>query len=440
MTVPATKSLQRRGACPGLSAPMPTGDGLLVRLTPLGTMPLAAFAALATAAQKYGNGIVEVTARGNIQVRGLSAASTASFAAEIAALDIAAADGVPIVSSPLAGLDAQELVDADALAAELREALASAALAARLSPKVSVAIDGGGALDLDAIVADVRLDAVVSDGVALHVGVAGDAATASELGLIRPNDAAAVVTGLVEVIAQSGRDVRARDIVASEGVAPFAAALAPYICRSLPRRRESSTGSPPSRGREGGDAVIGAHPLRDGAFACGVGLAFGHSEAASLQRLSDAAAAAGAIGIRAAPDRTLLIIGLQQRALPTFAAAAEALGFIVNAGDPRRRVVACAGAPICASAHIAARTLAPDIAAAVAAHYDNSFPIHVSGCSKGCAHPASTALTVVGTSTGCGLVANGCARDTPLMTVTIDELVAAVASWAGDFEREVGHV
>ena len=28
----------RRGACPGLSAPMQTGDGLLVRMRPIGTM------------------------------------------------------------------------------------------------------------------------------------------------------------------------------------------------------------------------------------------------------------------------------------------------------------------------------------------------------------------------------------------------------------------
>jgi precorrin-3B synthase len=440
MTATAAKSPQRRGACPGLSAPLPTGDGLLVRLTPLGTMPLAAFAALATAAQNYGNGIVEVTTRGNIQVRGLSAASAAPFAAEIATLDIAAADGVPILSSPLAGLDREEIIDAGMLAGEIREALTSAALAPRLNPKVSVVIDGGGAFNLDAIVADVRLDAVVANGSALRVGVAGDAATATELGFIRPSEGAAVVMSLLTVVAQRGRDVRARDVVASEGAEPFEAVLASHIFRSFPRRRESSIGSRPWPGRAGGDAVIGTHPLRDGAFASGVGLAFGHAEAASLQRLSDAAAAAGAIGIRTAPDRTLLIIGLQLQALREFTAAAEALGFVVRADDPRRRVIACAGAPICASAHIAARALAPDIAAAMTAHHDNSFRIHVSGCSKGCAHPTPAELTVVGTAAGCELIANGCARDIPFMTATIDELVAAVAAWARDLEREVGHV
>ena len=75
MTALAINRSQRRGACPGLSAPMPTGDGLLVRLLPIGTIPLAAFAHLCAAARRYGNGIVEVTGRGSIQVRGLNAAS-----------------------------------------------------------------------------------------------------------------------------------------------------------------------------------------------------------------------------------------------------------------------------------------------------------------------------------------------------------------------------
>ena len=85
---------------------MPTGDGLLVRLLPSGTIPLAAFAALCAAARAHGNGVIEITSRGSIQVRGLTAASAPQFASAVAALDIAAEDGVPIHCNPLAGLDA----------------------------------------------------------------------------------------------------------------------------------------------------------------------------------------------------------------------------------------------------------------------------------------------------------------------------------------------
>ena len=96
----------RRGVCPGLSRPVPTGDGLLVRILPIGTIALDAFAALCAAARAYGNGIIEITARGSIQVRGLIAASAPRFADAVAALGLAAEDGVPILCNPLAGLDA----------------------------------------------------------------------------------------------------------------------------------------------------------------------------------------------------------------------------------------------------------------------------------------------------------------------------------------------
>jgi len=144
--------------------------------------------------------------------------------------------------------------------------------------------------------------------------------------------------------------------------------------------------------------------------------------------------------MRTAPGRALTIVGLTQQAASSFAAAAEALDFIVRTGDPRRHVVACAGAPICASAEIAARALAPQIAVAAAPHLDGSFKIHISGCAKGCAHPAPAALTVVGTSAGCALISNGTTRDAPFEIVTTNELPTAVAGIARDIERGGSHV
>ena len=107
---------------------MTTGDGLLVRLLPIGTIALDAFAALCAAARQHGNGIIEVTSRGSIQIRGLSAASAPRFAAAVAALGIAAEDGIPVLINPLAGLDAEDIIDAGALAADLRLALARRSL------------------------------------------------------------------------------------------------------------------------------------------------------------------------------------------------------------------------------------------------------------------------------------------------------------------------
>ena len=89
-------------------------------------------------------------------------------------------------------------------------------------------------------------------------------------------------------------------------------------------------------------------------------------------RLAEAADAAGAKGIRAAADRVLMVIGISEKAAPAFVTAAESLGFIVDSSDPRRHVIACAGAPICASAHIASRALASLVAQIAAPYLDDS--------------------------------------------------------------------
>ena len=192
----------RRGACPGLSAPMPTGDGLLVRLHPIGTIPLAAFAGLCRAARRHGNGVIEITSRGSIQVRGLSKETAPQFAADIAALDIAADDGVPILCNPLAGIDAEEIFDGATLTAELRRVLAGTALAKKLSAKVSVAIDGGGAIGLAKLAADIRLTANGDNRESsLRIAVGGDEAGASLVGVVARSDAAVATTRLLQALA-----------------------------------------------------------------------------------------------------------------------------------------------------------------------------------------------------------------------------------------------
>jgi precorrin-3B synthase len=425
----------RRGACPGLSAPMQTGDGLLVRLLPIGTIPLAAFAGLCTAARTHGNGIVEVTARGSIQVRGLSASSAPRFGAAVSALGIVAKEGIPIHVNPLSGLDAEEILDAGALAADLRRALLRKDLAARLSPKVSVAIDGGSALGLDDLSADIRLGAkLISNRVVLQLSIGGDGKSAAALGIVAPENATDAAIRLLEVIAQKGRDARAHDILVDRGIAPFQQALSscPALCRASAPYDDAKDVD--GRDKPGHDAVgtrseaLGLHHLRDGLFACGFGLAFGHTDASSLEYLAAAAAAIGASGVRTAPGRTLIVVGLGQHTLSNFTGEAERLGFITRADDPRRHVVACAGAPICASAHIAARAMAPSVAESLALLRGVPRTIHISGCAKGCAHPAAATLTIVGTPDGAAFVANGAARDTPFAIVPLDQLPVAIAA------------
>ncbi len=416
MTALAVNRSQRRGACPGLSAPMPTGDGLLVRLMPTGTIPLSAFKHLCAAAHRHGNGIVEVTGRGSIQVRGLNAASASRFAEAITALGIAAEDGIPVLSTALAGLDPTEIFDASPLVADLRHALTQTSLAAKLAPKISVIVDGGGALNLDNVSADVRICAQATDNsTVLRIGLGGDGSTAKQIGSVAPAHGADLAIKLLEVIAQRGRTARAREILVAEGDAPFRSALASFLKEDVAPARMPGRSDP-----------IGSHRLQDELLAVGVGLAFGHANSKTLERLAEAADVAGAKGIRATADRALMVIGITEKAAPAFVTAAESLGFIVDSGDPRRHVIACAGAPICASAHIASRALAPLVAQIAAPYLDDSRQIHISGCAKSCVRAGSSALTVLGSPDGCALIAHGSVRDAPFTVIGTNELSAAI--------------
>lgn len=144
--------------------------------------------------------------------------------------------------------------------------------------------------------------------------------------------------------------------------------------------------------------------------------------------------------MRAAPGRLLIVVGFPREARSAFAADAERLGFIMRGDDPRRHVVACAGAPICASAHMAARAMASRVAADNAAYLRGSFTIHLSGCAKGCAHPAPAPLTIAGTAQGCALIANGAVRDVPFANVQQEEVMRAIAKHLRELTGEAAHV
>ena len=398
----------RRGACPSIADPMPTGDGLLARLTPSAPMSFETFIALCEASQTHGSGVMEITQRGSLQVRGLSPASALPFARTATALGLGTEGAPAILASPLFGLEARESLDLPAFVTELRAELTRDP-AKTIGPKVSVLIDGGGALHLDGLQADLRLR--VQNAARFHLSIAGDAATSGSLGWVEPDQAIKAIAHVLAAIADRGREARARDLALGAGMSALQASLAGVLAAGSP---------PPPRPRA---EPIGTHRMNDGRVARGIALAFGYGEAGLLKRLALAAARCGAASMRPAPGRALLIIGLTLAAAQEFAAAAAAEGCVVQPDDVRRHVVACAGAPACASAALSTRQLAPSMAQAAKLLLDGSITIHVSGCSKGCAHPGAAALTIVGPDR---LIVRGRACDAPQGRIEPSTLIAGL--------------
>jgi len=230
--------------------------------------------------------------------------------------------------------------------------------------------------------------------------------------MIAPERVVDVVLGLLREIAAHGPAARAADVIGARSIEVIRSAF----------DIEPSPAPAPRPPAE----MIGRHPLRDSLLALGVALPFGHAEAAALADLTRLAAAHGARSICPAPDRALMLIGVPPRHAAALAGAAERLGFVVRPGDPRRRIVACSGAPACASGFIDARRIAAALSPQLAG-LGAGIAVHVSGCAKGCAHPAAVALTVVGDEHGCGIVRNGTARAMPLYHIALYGLAAEVA-------------
>ncbi|MCA0033061.1 precorrin-3B synthase [Mesorhizobium sp. B263B2A] len=440
-------AFSRRGACPALSAPMLTGDGLLVRLNPVaGGLSPKLLIALAETALRHGNGIMEVTARGSLQIRGLTTESAGLLAAEVDALGIAVRTGVPVETGPLAGIDPQEIADPRPMAERIRVAVDEAGLTQRLGPKVSVIVDGGGQLSMDAVTADVRLKAVRADNdIVWSVSIAGDGRNAKVLAKVDANAARDIAVAALRMVAEKGREAHTRDLSDRQLVS-----LAGWLCLTSLREAPPSVlpDISPSRGEitlspmvspisglvkekpapalpisrlegemsgrtKGGASrkPVGLFPLAGDTLTLGITLPYGSMPADKIIALAQSALSLGTTEIRLAPGRALLFLGQPPVANQPLQDTAAALGFVTSFTDPRTRIAACPGTPACASGRIATRDIAGTIAAENADILD--FTLHISGCAKGCAHPGPAALTIVGGENGAGLVVNATAKALP---------------------------
>ncbi|WIY54457.1 precorrin-3B synthase [Devosia sp. YIM 151766] len=374
----------RRGDCPTLDAPMQTGDGLLARMRVAGNrLTPQQLAAIARLARQHGNGLVEVTARGNLQIRGLTPASVPRFA-EAASSLVTIETGLVVDISPIAGEDPEEKADPRPLAAGIRTAAAS--VTGKLGPKVSVVIDGNGQLSLAAVKADIRLVALDAARWSVMLGQ-------GKPQIMDTESAVAAAIAVLNALAALGAEARAADL--------FPPA--------------STTASAPApRGWNGGNLV-----LSDG-HANPIALPFGQMHANALIELAIHAEACRVRTIRLAPGHAILL----DNAPDVLIDRAATLGFITSPTDPRRHISACIGSDGCASGHIAARRLA----AQLAPHLPSGRRLHVSGCAKGCAHPRPADLTLVGRADGIGLVIDGRAGDTPRQVVDEAGLLPALAA------------
>lgn len=377
---------------------MPTGDGLLVRLRPLdGSLTIAQFSAVAEAARRFGNGILEITARGNLQVRGLTVSIVPGLAEAIGEAAIVVPDGVAIETPPLAGIDPEEITDPRILAAALREMIAVRGAALKLAPKLTIIVDGGGRFHLGDTIADLRLQAVRrGDEVWWHLSLAGTATTAKLICALRTEAVVPVVIRILEALTDIGPAARGRDLDMDA-----ARALGPPGAESVGIAPAFASAS----------SIVGIHDLGSAGAVLGLGLTYAQIDSLSLIAFLRQASELGAREIRLAPGHCFFVLGLEREAAAIVQRLALAQGLRIAADDPRNHIATCAGSTGCASAWMDTKAMARLWVETVPDLLDGSLTVHLSGCVKGCARPKASALTLVGAPSGYALVVNGAAKD-----------------------------
>jgi precorrin-3B synthase len=345
----------------------------VVRVRPFGgRLEAPQISGLAELAGQHGNGLIDVTSRANLQIRGVSEAGHRPLIDGLARLALLDPDPATEARRNILVTPFWRAGDAtQSLAAELEEALEDNALA--LPTKFGFAIDDGTSRVLAGDSADIRIERdrtgrllVRADGAKLGRSVARGEAVSTALALAS--------WFLVSGGATGGRGRMAAHIASG--------AALPQSLRGEIEPAPVMAASRP-----------GHYP--QGAM---VGVAFGQMLHTTLHQFAGCGHA-----LRMTPWRMVLSEG--KREMPS------APGLITEPFDPALRVIACSGAPRCREAHADTRALA----AALAPRIGADTRLHVSGCGKGCAHSGTAAVTLVATRAGFDLVRDGSIRDEPVL-------------------------
>jgi precorrin-3B synthase len=350
-------------------------------------------AALAGLARSCGNGIIEMTRRANLQLRGVTPRSLPRLQQALVALGLAELrpeqeKRPALLVCPFSGLD-ERCPPLELVADEVESALARSVVGRAFSEKLSLVLSGGASA-CDDVLADVRIRLHPAHPGFAELLLAGTQASASALGSCRTADVAEAVAALLHALAAAspGRP-RMRDVLLDQGLALFESAVQHLM--TGPVRREPSWS-------------VSDTALHAGARSwLGLGLAFGSADAEAWTELSRVADQFGVGEIRFTPARQVLLPGVRETDRAEISARAGERGWGEQRGQGYLELIACSGAPACRSAQGDTRGLASEVAEWLRPWLEQHATLHVSGCPKSCASGAAAEITLLRDGQGCRL-------------------------------------
>ncbi len=345
-------------------------DGWLARVrVPGGRLASSALLALAAIADELGNGLVDVTARANVQLRGLGDAAGAQLATRLqdaGLLPSLTHDRVRnVMASPLAGRAPGALDHVDAIVAQLDAGICASAALGELPGRFCFLVDDGSGAGRD-VGPDVTVVARGDGrfGVALDahtVEFEGDGPAAVDFAL-RAAEAFVAVRGDAWRLSETPGGARA--VATALGLA-----LVPY--------------SPATRTRAFGP---GATQQRDGRVALTALAPLGQLWPELLRALASLPS-----GVRLSTRRTVTIVDLDASAVDQTRDALEAAGLVLDGASGWVGLTACAGTGACPRALADVRAAASQRALVRSARDPAE---HWAACERRCGEMPGTPVAV----------------------------------------------
>ncbi len=364
----------RADRCPGVLDPHEAADGRLVRVrVPGGRIDAAGLRAVADVAA-LGNGIVELTSRASLQIRGLAADAGQAVVVGLRSGGLLASpehDRVRnVLASPVAGRHPRSHTATDEVVVAFDEALCSDAGLASLPGRFLFAFDDGSAI-ADWRRADVGLVALGSATFELWIGGRPTTLLAS------PHDAPRLALAAAGAFLQrAGGAWHVADL--DDGARRIACALGGELRDRLPQATR--------------DLPAGVLEQLDGRVAVTALAPLGRLSGADVLAL---AALAGEVRLSAA--RTLTIVDVARDDVHALTAALTALGLVTAPGSGWQGLSACAGLGACSGARVDVRAAAT---ARARVRESDAPPEHWSACERGCGRPRDVAIEICATGGG----------------------------------------
>ena len=299
-----------------------------------------------------------------------------------------------ILGSPVAGIAADEIIDATPAIHTIKEELLTSGEFDNLPRKFKSAISGNSRQD---VTHEIQYLAFIGSnhpehGPGFDVWVGGGLSTnpmlSQRLGAWVPlEEVPEVWAGVVRIFRDYGyRKVRNRArlkfLVADWGVEKFRKVLEEdYLGRKL-------VDGPNPGEYPGYRDHIGIHEQRDGKVYLGVKPTVGHTDGAQLQRLAELAESYGSTRLRTTPDKELLFLDLTPENADKLAAELEKEGLSAKPSAFRRDIISCTGLEFCKLAHVVTKQRAIQLVDELeerVGDLDVPLKISLNGCPNSCA-------------------------------------------------------